>query len=256
MRGILAIAKKDMRSLFMSPLFYIIAGLCTTLWSLMYIMSLRDFAQRSQMMAFQGGGAQAPNIHYEVFAKHISLVNFIMILATAALTMRLFAEEKKNRTFDLLLTSPVNATQIVLGKFFGGLAINWMLVLISFLYPVSLALFAKFDWGPLFSAYIGLFLLVGCYVAIGTLASALTESPVLAVLLGLIFNVGLWFLGALFEDADLPFFQALHEHLSIGNHFVNFLKGGIHVASLAFFLSVMAFCVFATQRVIESSRWR
>jgi ABC-2 type transport system permease protein len=254
-RQIWILARKDIRSYFVSPLFYIIAGLCTILWSIVYILSLRDFAERSQLMMLQTHADGGPNLHYEVFAKHISLVNFIMLLASAAFTMRLFAEEKKQRTFDLLLTSPVTATQITLGKFFGGLTAGWALVGVSFLYPLSVALFAKLEWGLLLSAYAGLFLVTACYIAIGIFASALSESSVLAVIFALMGNIMLWFVGSFLEDGDGPFWQGVHQQLALGDHFMNFVKGSIHLNSCVYFITVTAFFVFVTQRVVESNRW-
>lgn len=257
MRGICAIAGKDLRSVFFSPLFYVIGGLCTVVWSILYIIGIQEFAAKSQMNMMQTHGeGQGLNLHYEVFARHISLVNFIMILAVAALTMRLFAEEKKQRTFDLLLTSPVTATQIVLGKFLAGMLAAWALIGISFLYPASIGFFAEFDWGPLASSYIGLMLLTAAYVAVGMFASSLTESAVLAVVMSLIFSVGIWFVGAGTDVMDNPIWVAVFEHLSVGQHFVNFIRGGISTASMVFFLSVIFLYCFLTQRVVESSRWR
>jgi len=258
LRGISAIAGKDLRSVFFSPLFYVIAGLCSLVWSIMYAIALTEFAQTSLMMMMQSRGeGQGPSLHFEVFARHISLVNFLMILAVAAMTMRLFAEEKKQRTFDLLLTSPVTATQIVMGKFLAGLLSAWALVALSAIYPLVLTPFTSMAWGPLASAYIGVLLLVGCYVAVGMFASSLTESAVLAVVMSLIFSVGLWFVGAGAEAfSDQPTLSKVFEHLSIGQHFVGFIRGGFSVASLVFFVSVIFLYGFLTQRVVESARWR
>ena len=113
MRGILVIAGKDLRNLFMSPLFYGIAGLCALAWTLVYFLGLEDFARASAMSAMQGG-AEGASIHFVVFARHISLVNLVMIFAVSAMSIRLFTEEKRGQTMPLLLTSPVTSTQITL----------------------------------------------------------------------------------------------------------------------------------------------
>ncbi len=259
--GTIAVAGKDLRSLFFSPLFYVIAALCSAIWSVMYLIGLQQFEANTRMMMFQqmqrgGQGEGGPNIHYEVFARHISLTNFIMILAVAALTMRLFAEEKKQRTMDLLMTSPLTATQIVGGKFLAGLLAAWALIAISFLYPASVGFVAEFDWGPLLSSYLGLLLLTAGYVAVGAFASSLTESAVLAVVMSLIFSVSIWFVGAGSEVAENAFWRSVFEHLSVGTHFVSFLKGSVGIASTVYFLSLAFLCCFLTQRVVESSRWR
>lgn len=255
MREIAVLAGKDLRNLFLSPLFYSIAGLCTIAWTLVYFLGLQDFAQVSAMSAMQGQGEGA-SLHFVVFARHISLVNLVMIFAVSAMSMRLFTEEKRGGTMALLLTSPVTATQITLGKFLAGLLGAWALIAVSFLYPLSLRVFTPVDWGPLLASYIGLLLVVGCYVAVGMFASSLTESPVLSVVMSLIFNVLLWFVGALSDASQEPVLTKVFEHLNLGTHFVNFIKGSISISSLTFFISVIALMTFLTQRVVESNRWR
>ena len=255
MREIAVLAGKDLRNLFLSPLFYSIAGLCTIAWTLVYFLGLQDFAQASAMSAMQGQGEGA-SLHFVVFARHISLVNLVMIFAVSAMSMRLFTEEKRGGTMALLLTSPVTATQITLGKFLAGLLGAWALIAVSFLYPLSLRVFTPVDWGPLLASYIGLLLVVGCYVAVGMFASSLTESPVLSVVMSLIFNVLLWFVGALSDASQEPVLTKVFEHLNLGTHFVNFIKGSISISSLTFFISVIALMTFLTQRVVESNRWR
>ncbi len=255
MRGIFVIAGKDLRNLFMSPLFYGIAGLCSIAWTLVYFLGLEDFAQASMMNSMQGG-AEGASLHFVVFARHISLVNLVMIFAVSAMSIRLFTEERRAQTMALLLTSPVTATEITLGKFLAGLLGAWALVGVSFLYPLSLRLFAEFDWGPLIASYIGLLLITGCYVAVGMFASCLTENAVFSVVMSLIFNVMLWFIGALSDASQEPALAKLFEHLNVGAHFIGFIKGGISVASVTFFVSVIVLMAFLTQRVVESNRWR
>jgi ABC-2 type transport system permease protein len=256
MKGAFVIAGKDLRNLFLSPLFWVLAGLCATAWSFLFIYSVWEFAQQANMATMQLGSEGGPNLHFSVFARHISLVNLVLIFAISAMSMRLFTEEKRNRTFDLLLTAPVTATEIVIGKLIAGVVSAWALVAISFLYPLSLGLFGKLDWGPLFSSYIGLLLLAGSYAAIGMFASSLTQSTVVSVLLALILNVMLWFVGAAAESSDNPVSKQIFEHLNVGSHFVNFIKGNISVSGLVFFLSVIFLNAFLTQRVVESNRWR
>lgn len=256
MRGAFVIAGKDLRNIFLSPLFYILAGLCSLAWTFLFLFSLNEFLTQTNFAMGAGRGEETMSIHFSVFARHISLVNLVMIFAVAALTMRLFTDEKRNRTYDLLLTAPVTATEITLGKLIAGVATAWALLAVSLLYPLSLAPFVKIEWGPLAASYIGLMLITASYVAIGMFASSLTESAVLAVIMALIFNVMLWFVGAAADSASNPVTQAIFEHLNVGAHFVNFVKGSISIASVTFFASVIFLASFLTQRVVESSRWR
>lgn len=255
MRGALVIAGKDLRGLFMSPLFYILTAICTVVWSFLFVFAVSEFARASMMQMMQGQ-TEGMSLHFMVFARHISGVNLVMIFAVAALTMRLFTDEKRNRTYDLLLTAPVTATEIALGKLIAGVLTAWALLLVSALYPLSLLPFGELQWGLLASSYIGLMLLVACYVAIGMFSSSLTQSAVLAVIMALVFNVMLWFLGAAADASDDPTQRQIFEHLNVGTHFVNFIKGNFSVAGVVFFASVVTLFAFLTQRVIESARWR
>ena len=251
-RGALIIAGKDLRNIFQSPLFYVVAGICCLAWTILFIVSVAAFLQ-PQMMMQQGEGM---NLHFTVFAKHISLVNLVMIFAVAAISMRLFPDERRQRTFDLLLTSPVTSTDITVGKLIAGIVTGWALVAVSFLYPLSMIFWAKLDWGPLACAYIGLLLIVACYVAIDMFTSSLTQSSVVAVVLALIFNVLLWFVGAAADASEDPTQKAIFDHLNVSTHYVNFLKGNFSLAGLIYFASVVFFFSFLTQRVVESTRWR
>lgn len=257
MRGALVIAGKDLRNMFLSPLFYVLAGICTAVWAFLYAFAVRSFIFQSRFSQFQPGQDQEGlSLHFTVIVRHISLVNLVMIFAVSALTMRLFTEEKRNRTFDLLLTAPVSATGITLGKLLAGLGTAWALVGLSLLYPLSLAIFSGLEWGPLISSYLGLSLLVGVYVSIGMFASSLTQSAVLAVIMASIFNIMVWFIGAAADASNDPAQKAVLEHLNVSTHFFNFIKGNVSIAGFVFFTSLIFMFSFLTQRVVESSRWR
>jgi len=122
------------------------------------------------------------------------------------------------------------------------------------IYPLGTRAIADFPMGPLLSAYVGLTLVVGVYVAIGLFASSLSESIMLSVVLGLIFNIMLWFLPQGAGEGHL--WSAALEYMSIGQHFLGFIMGAIKLNASVFFVSLIGVFVFLTQRVIESSRWR
>jgi ABC-2 type transport system permease protein len=255
MRAIYILAWKDLKNLLTSPLFYIIAGLCSILWSYSYMRNLLMFAERSRVY-MQPGQEGGMNLQREVFLMHISQINLLFLFVVPALTMRLLAEEKKMRTYDLLLTSPISATQIALGKFFAGLGAVSALTLISFLYPLLTRTVAAYPMAPLLSAYLGVLLVSAAYVAVGLFASSLTESIMLAVVMGLIFNILLWFVSQGAGGESSPWLTSFLEYISLGQHFLNFILGAIKLNSLVFLLSVICLFIFLTQRVVESSRWR
>lgn len=255
MRAILTLAGKDFKNLLTSPLFYVISGLCSVLWSYSYIRALLMFAERSRMY-MQPGSESGMSLQREVFLMHISQINLLFVFVVPALTMRLLAEEKRLRTYDLLLTSPVSASQIAVGKFLAGLGAVTVLTGISFLYPAATRMVAEFPMGPLLSAYAGVIFVSGAYVAVGLFASSLTESVMLSVVLGLIFNIMLWFISQGAGTDNMPMVSAVLEYMSLGQHFLNFIMGAVKLSSVVFLASVIGLFVFLTQRVVESSRWR
>lgn len=256
MRGAWVIAGKDLRNIFVSPLFYVVSGICSLIWFLVFTSRVSEFLYQSQMQSMQGQGQDGLPVHFYVFFPHFSFVNLIMLFAVSAFTMRLFTEEKRNRTFDLLLTAPVTSTEIVLGKLIAGIGTAWALLLVSVLYPISLAFFGQLDWGPLAASFLGLALLSAGYVAVGIFASSLTQSAVVAIILSLIFNIMLWFIGTLADRSLNPAERTIIEHLSVGEHLQNYLKGNVSLAGLVFFLSLVFLFAFLTRQVVESARWR
>jgi ABC-2 type transport system permease protein len=255
MRAIFTLAGKDLKNLLTSPLFYIISGLCTVLWSYSYMRNLFDFADQSKMY-MQPGMEAGMNIQRGVFLGHISQINLLFVFVVPALTMRMFAEEKRLRTYDLLLTSPITATEIAVGKFLAGWGAVLVLTLISFMYPLFTRLVAEYPMAPLLSAYLGVALVSGAYVAVGLFASSLTESIVLSVVMGLIFNILLWFISQGAAGNSNPVVAGVLEYMSLGQHFLNFILGSIKLKSVVFLSSVIGLFLFLTQRVVESSRWR
>ncbi len=260
MRNILTIFKKEMRCLTMNPFFFIIAGLFSCIWSYSFFRSLGSFLIQS--MASSSPYMQASpgqlNIHYAVFSNHISLTHILLLFALPAFTMKLFTEEKKQGTFDLLITYPIASYDIVIGKFLAALGSLLLLVFISFLYPLmTFGVIENFPWGMLMSSYIGLLLICSVYIALGLLASALSRSIILSVVLGVMLNLFiLLILGQSYALTDIPVVRAVLEYMSFAQHFVVFIKGQIKLSSLVWFMSFIAFIIFLTDRVIEFSRWR
>lgn len=256
MSKVCAIVAKDFKSLVNSAMFYIVAGVSSLMICFLYFRLLGQFEQLSLTKSMQMGANAGDNIQVGVFQGHIGVTNLLFIAIIPAITMRMVAEEKRLRTFDLLMTTPITASQIALGKFLAGFGAALVLVGISLFYPLLTRLIADFSVKELLFAYLGLALVTGAYVAVGLFASSLTESVLLAVVLGWILNLCLWFVSqgsGFFQNPQLV--EAM-EHLSIGRHFGKFVGGSIDLSSFVFLLSLIGFFVFLTQRVIESSRWR
>ena len=247
------IFKKELKSYLFSPLFYFLAFIFTAFLSAKFLPTVFQFAQLSTLPVSMGGGA---NIHQSVFMVHLNLVYLVLLFLTPLITMRLVAEEKKEKTMDLLLTCPVSSWSITLGKFLAAwLSISLLLVL-ALLYPLCLSLVAQFDYGPLWGSYLGMFLMLGLNTSIGLFASSITGSPLMAAFLGVLMILGVMLSGSLAGSVNHPFWSALVEQLSLVLHIQDFFSGVLEVSGFVFMVSALLLFCFLTERVIESSRWR
>ncbi len=257
MRNIFTIMKKDVSGFFHSPSFYISAFLCAAIFSWVYPIQLVQFDHALKNSMFQqGGNSQQLNIHYSLFIRHLSYLNLLLILVVPAMTMRLFAEEKKLHTFDLLLTSPVTSFEIVAGKYLAGLAAVLGIIFLSFLYPLITATFADVNWATLLTAYLGIFFVAAVYTAMNLFCSSLTESALVAFVMAVILNISIWFVGIAVEIVDSSMWRQVFEHISLNTHLSGMIEGTIRTSALVFFLSVIFLFCFLSERVVESSRWR
>ncbi|QLY24592.1 ABC transporter permease [Bdellovibrio sp. KM01] len=257
MNGSMIILKKELKGFYFNPTYWIICFLVSLVFSWIYPLQLYGFAQLlMNYVAQQGIPANQLNIHYGVFLRQLSYLNLILIFVVPALTMKLFAEEKKLRTFDLLLTSPVTSLQIVLGKYLAALGAVAGIVFLALTYPLATAALAKLNWGPLLVAFLGIFIVGGVYAAMNLFCSALTENSLVAYVMSVILNVSIWFIGIGAEVVDSEIARKIFEHVSLSTHLSSLVEGTIRTNGLVFFGSLIVLFCFLAERVVESSRWR
>jgi ABC-2 type transport system permease protein len=198
MKMIYTVFKKEFLGFYKSPLFYLIAFLSTILLSVTFSMGLQNFAMSTSNSMYQMGvSSQQMNIHYAVFLQHLSFLNLMFMFFVPALAMRLIAEEKKNRTFDLLLTSPIESYQIVVGKFLALFSVVFSITLVACIYFIISRRMFEFSWGPTLVAAFGILLVGSVYSAVSLFASSLTENTMISFSLGIVFNISLWIVGGL-----------------------------------------------------------
>ena len=251
------IATKDFKSMVLSPLFFGWAGISFIFLSYNFPRDLLRFAMSYAMPAFGPNAEQGRNIHFDVFVAHISYINLILLFAVPILGMKLLAEEKKNRTFDLLMTAPLSSLQMVLGKYLALIMLLSLFLLLSLIYPLSTGFFTEIPMGPLVSSYIGLFLLASVYSATCLFASSLSQSLFLSAFIGMILNIGLWFIssqGA--QGSDSAMLSQIMDYMSLSAHLTNFIKGALVINSFVFFFSLIVFFLFLVFKSVELTRWR
>jgi ABC-2 type transport system permease protein len=182
-------------------------------------------------------------------------MRFIILLLIPLLTMRLFAEEKKLGTIELLFTNPIRDFEIVMGKYLACLMVFCLMLVLTFLYPVLLEVVFSVEPGPLLAGYLGIFLLGATFIACGLFISSLTENQIVAAMSTVGVLVFFWFIDWNEGIAGQQVVKILHQ-VSLFEHFFNFPRGVIDTADVVYYLSVIAFFLFLTLCSLESRKWR
>lgn len=255
MGPVLAIFKKDVRALLTSPMFYLLIGLCSTLWAIFFAFEVFAFVQRSFQLSAQSKSSGL-NIHQSLVSSYIVIVHYVLVFIMSALSIRFFTEEKKLKTFPILLTSPMTSWQIVLAKWLVGAFCIFFLLAVSAVFPLSLLFFIKIPLGLFFLSYLGVFLILCIYMSVGMLASSVTESLIVCVVLSLVLSILLLLLGVGREFSDSILLQEFFNFLSIDRHFAYFRKGIFNFSSIIYFFSWSFLLTLLTERVVEYHRWR
>lgn len=256
MQNIFTLMGKELRLYFISPIAYVVAMVFLAVSDFLFYSQIRFYSGLSlQMMQIQGNLPQL-NIHDAVFRPTLMNMSIILLLIMPMLTMRLFAEEKKGRTTELLMTSPISITQIVLGKFFAAMVVYLLLLLLSLHLPLILSIATEISWKPLFSSYLGLFLMGGVFLSFGLFASALTENQIIAAVIAFGILIGLWMAGVSGHNAGGGAFGEVANYLSISGHLDGFIKGLLGTRGVTYFISMTILGLFLTHRVVESQRWK
>ncbi len=188
------------------------------------------------------------------------LAPWVFLFLVPAISMRLFADEKKSGTIELLFTKPFTDLQIILAKYLAGVLLVMFSLLPTFIYFLSVYFLGNevgnIDMGGTWGSYIGLFFLASIYVSIGVFASSITENQIIAFLLGVMLS---FFLYIGFESiSGLAFLSSISEavlNLGINEHYKSMSRGVIDIRDIAYFLGVITIFIFATKIVLESRKW-
>lgn len=255
-RPVLALIAKEIRVATVSPILYVVGGVFLVIIGLFFsqIVTIASL-QSVQMLRFQGALPQL-NLTALVFQPMFRNVHVILLLVIPLLTMRLLSEERKQKTVELLMTSPMTLAQVVAGKYLAVLAVYAGLLALTLYMPILLEFWGTVDWPTVLSGYLGLFLVGAVYLALGLLASSLTENQISAGIVSLGMILGLWVVGWTALTTEGNQVQPVLEHLSINQHFDLFIKGLVSSASVVYTISLTAFGLFLTHRVLDSGRWR
>ncbi len=254
MRNAMAIAGKELRSYFTSPIGWVICGLFLLIFGFFFNTYVDFFI--SQSLSQMAGGTGSPmNINISLIRPLFSNATVIVLFVLPSITMRTYSEEKRSGTIELLLTSPVTDWQIIIGKFLGAMGLYCVMLLGTLLYMGVLFAYGQPEWKPLLAGYLGLLLIGGSFISMGLFISSLTKNQIVA-------GVGTFAAGLLFwiinwmSDNASPMVADILNYLSITQHFDDFAKGVIATNHLIYYLSFIAFGLFLTSKSVDSERWR
>jgi ABC-2 type transport system permease protein len=256
MSNILAIAHKELKSYFASPIAYIVIGLWALLYGYFFVAILSFFVRQSMQMGQLGmQGPQAMNVNQQLIRPLLQNVTILILFLMPMVTMRTYSEEKRSGTIELLLTSPLTDLQIVLGKFLGAMALYGVMLAVTGIHIGLLFVYGHPEWKPIVAAYLGLLLLGGCFISLGLFISSLTKNQIVAGMVTFAVFLMLWVITWIGSFSG-PTMDKLTQYLSIIDHFDDFQKGVLDTTHLIYYVSFITFGLFLTAKSVDSERWR
>lgn len=254
MRNIWTICSKELRSYFVSPIAYLLLVMFGLIFGFFFWNALGYFVFTGMQMQLRGE-TMPMNVNEEVIRPLLSTVSITGLFFIPMITMRLFAEEKRAGTIELLATSPVRDIEIILGKWFAAIILYACLLLATALNFGFLFLYGNPDWKPLAVGYLGLLLQGALLLAVGTFISTLTKNQIIAGAVTFGVCLLLWVIEWV-SGYDSSRWAAVLAYLSVITHFDSFARGVIDSKDVIFYLTGIFLGLFATARSMESLRWR
>jgi gliding motility-associated transport system permease protein len=256
MRNVLAIAGKELRAYFHSPIAYLVMTVWSLLCGYLFYVYTQAYARASLERSMEGMSTPFPTINE--FIIRSMLQGFLMVVLLFLLplvTMRLYSEEKKSGTIELLMTSPVSDLEIILGKYLGALALYATLVALVFLYLSLLFVYGNPDKKPLIANFLGLLLFGGALLALGMWISTFTKNQIIAGVVAMVMFILLFVLNWPSQVTFNSVTQVL-SYISMSSHLDNFAKGVIDLPDVVYYLSAITLGLFLTARSVDALKGR
>jgi ABC-2 type transport system permease protein len=233
----MAFFKKEFKSYFISPIAYV--------FIIVYLVV-------TNFLFFQGFFI----INQADMRGYFSLLPWVFLFFVPAITMRSWAEEKKVKTLDLLLTWPVSDIEVVLGKFFACFCFLSLTILLSITIPITVSILGDPDIGPILGGYLGAILMGAAYLAIGLWVSSYTENQIIAFILGVVVTFLLFMVGNPFVTMAMPSWMVpVLSYLGLGNHFNSIERGVVDSRDIIYYLSIVGFFLFLNVQSLGSRKW-
>ena len=257
MRNVLAVAGKELRTYFHSPIAYLVMTVYAVFCGFFFYSFAATFVLQSfRMQAMGGMGAPAMSLNEYIIRPLLAgVLTVVLLLLVPLITMRLYAEEKRSGTIELLLTSPLTDLQIIFGKFLGALALYAMLVAITFGYLGILFLYGNPNAKPLLANALGLFLFGAALLALGMWFSTFTKNQIVAAVIAFAAFLMLFVLDwpAAYSSSAVV---RVMSYMALTTHFDNFAKGVIDLSDVVYYVSAVVLGIFFTARSVDALKGR
>ena len=254
MRNVWVILRKELRSYFVSPVAYLLLAMFAVIFGF-FFWNILGYFVREGIESMMRGQTFPMNLNERVIRPLLSNISVVGLFLIPLITMRLFAEEMRTGTIELLATSPVTDLQVILGKWMAAMILYGGMLLLGAVNFVFLFRYGHPDWKPLAIGYLGLLLQAGALLALGTFISTLTKNQIIAgavtFALSLLLYILEWVTGF-----DTSTSARVISYMSIITHFESFSKGLLDSKDAIFYLSLIFLGLFLTSRSMESLRWR
>jgi ABC-2 type transport system permease protein len=247
--------KKEMRLYFSSPVAWVVMTIFLFIAGYFFYSIFAFYTLASMQSAMNPQMGRELNVTDSVFRPLFSNMSVILLLLMPLITMRLFAEERRSGTIELMLTYPVRDGAVLVAKYLAALALYALMLALTLLYPGVVIYFTRPEWGPLLSGYLGLLLMGATFLAVGIFASSLTENQIVASITTFGILLFLWVIGWSAEYVGGGWGRVL-SHLSLLDHFDTFARGVIDTKDVLYYVDLTVVALFLSLRSLEARRWK
>jgi ABC-2 type transport system permease protein len=259
MKKTMAVFQKEIKHFFYSPIAYIVIAAFTIITGIFFYLYLSSFVEAAFMDMMRSQQYRTPpqrfNINLQLIRPFFFNLALISLFVLPLVTMRLYSEEKKSGTVELLYTTPLTISNIVVGKFLAGIVFYFVMLIPTIIFHLILFIYGDPELGPIISGYIGLFLLGSAFISGGLFISSLTENQIIAAIGGFGLSLLLWIIGWAANYSG-PGLSEILNYLSIINHFEDFAQGVVDSRHVVYYLLFSALGVYLTFKSVESIKWR
>lgn len=257
MNNVWLVSRRELASFFYSPIAYVVLGAWSLIMGVFFSGAFTNYALISLQVMRNPRAAEQLNLTptSAILSPVFSSTTIVLLFVTPLLTMRLFSEEKKQGTMELLLTYPLRDGEMLIGKYLSAVMLYLLMLILTLIYPVILGAFVEVEWPVVASGYLGMFLMGSAFLSIGLFASSLTSNQIVSAMVAFMILLVSFILDFLSASVG-EMLGAVLRHLSMGVHLTNFIQGIIDSRDVIYLVNVNIFCLFLSMRSLEYYKWR